>query len=216
MHTTPLEKPCRTQRTPAVAKSLHAVWGRLRAYISPLDVLLCGATLALCAGLAALAPHLPADEPRALLAPVAWLCRFWTGASFALIAGQGYHAVSALGLPVSITSACSGVRFFIMLAALLVCVRIPRTRASAKPLAWLACLALAYAAAIAATALRISATLLIARPGAWPDAVLLHNLLGITAYLTAMLACYSLARQWPASLSCARRVEILLGGRDCV
>lgn len=132
-----------------------------------------------------------ADQPMLLLRPVVWLTGTLSGARFLFRAGVGF-----LGGGVVVEKSCAGGNFLVICFTLLVFTQLRRVRtAPALLVVFAGSLALSYAAAVAASACRITATLLLMGAGIGPGPVLLHNIIGMSTFVVTICLCYLAAQR---------------------
>lgn len=165
------------------------------------DILLTTSALLACAAFYLWLRAAPADAPRLLLAPVSRLAGALCGMRFDFVAGTGYCGWSRDGTAIIIEKSCSGGNFGIILFSLLVITQPPKMQRLPHKL-WLLAGILLFSllSAIAASALRIAASVPLLSLEAGLSPVLLHNIIGIATYLTAVCLCFLLAGRLVSAL----------------
>jgi len=162
--------------------------------------------LALAYLVKAFASHAGARELGFLLAPTAALVSALTGHAFNAESGAGY---TSRELFVVIAPVCSGINFAIIAFTALTCSFVAdMTRPLAKLLWVLASAPLAYAATLAANALRITLALAVGprlAAGGLVSAEAAHRAIGVGVYLGCLLGlhalCAGLLRRRPGSVA---------------
>lgn len=140
--------------------------------------------------------QLPPHQPALFLTPVSWFVSAFCGVDFTCAAERGYLAMSHAGSLFSLDKSCSGGNFFMMLFPLLSITQLVRfERALSKALCLAAALAFSYAAALTATALRVTASLMLLDIRIGLSPVLIHSVTGVATYLTAMCVCFLAAHR---------------------
>lgn len=137
-----------------------------------------------------------ADGLRFILDPTAWLASHATGRPFLFESGVGHVSIDSGFI---LAPECAGVNFLIIAACSLVFALAPLRPAMLGRAAFaVVCLAVAYAATLAANAVRVMALL-------WLEAgVELHRIVGLVVYLGSLLLLHALARGALESRCCAR------------
>lgn len=157
----------------------------------PADIAAIAAALLLSAAFSLWMRTAPADEPRFLLAPVAWLSGALSGVRFGFLPGTGYCGTARSGTLFIVEKSCSGGNFLAILFPLLAITSLPRVCKLLHRLALLAGLLLfSILSAVAASSLRIAASVPLIELGTGFEPVLIHNVVGIATYLAAICLCY--------------------------
>jgi exosortase K len=172
-----------TNAAPTPRPAASKVW------LDPCNLALLAAVLGIDYGLKRFASQASAGELDFLLAPTAAWVHLLTGHTFVAESGAGYFSHETL---VVIAPACAGMNFAIIAFTALVAGYLPQFRAKAAKLGWVfGAGMLAYGVTVFTNGARIALGLAIGRHGALSETLsagALHRLIGISVYLSALLA----------------------------
>lgn len=147
------------------------------------------------------------DSPLFLLAPVSWLSGILSGVHFVFVPEIGFCGTSPSATAIIIEKSCSGGNFFIILFSLLIFTQLRKLSCfTGKMLAFAGMLVFSYLSSILASALRVAASILLLDISFEASPVLVHNIIGILTYFTAICACYLVAQRLVAILSPERKI----------
>lgn len=164
------------------------------------------ASFALCSGFYLWLRQAPPDAPFFLLAPISQLSSVLSGVQFVFVPEIGFCGTSPSATAIIIEKSCSGGNFLIILFSLLVFTQLQRLpRFTGKMLVFAGILVFSCLSSIITSALRVAASILLLDISFEVSPVLVHNIIGILTYFTAICTCYLVAQRLVTILGSERK-----------